>query len=334
MRKGIYAAGNFIIDEIKVIDEFPREESLANILEIKTNNGGAPYNLLKDLSYLHAPFPLYAAGLVGNDEKGHFIIEDLQSCGVNTESMQHSSEAPTSFTDVVTVASTGKRTFFHNRGANALFGPEHISYENQAKIFFLAYLLLLDRMDETDEYGRSAASYVFENAQNAGFITATDMVSVSGDGFRKSVPSALPYINYLFVNEYEASQLTGIQIDNKGTIDRQRAEKAVRAIIDMGVQDYVILHFPQGALACDARKHITFQPSLNIPSGLIRGAAGAGDAFAAGVLWGLHENMSVSHSLQAGMCAAAASLFDESCSDGLKNVKDPIALADEYGFRS
>ncbi len=334
MRKGIYAAGNFIIDEIKVIDEYPREESLANILEIKTNNGGAPYNLLKDLSCLNAPLPLYAAGLVGDDEKGQFIIEDLLTCGVDTGNMQQTAQAPTSFTDVMTVAPTGKRTFFHNRGANALFGPEHISYEPEAKIFFLAYLLLLDRMDEMDEHGRSAASYIFEKAQGAGYITAADMVSVSGDGFKKSVPSALPYINYLFVNEYEASQLSGIRIVCEEIIDRRKAEEAARAIIDMGVKDYVILHFPEGAIACDSEQQITFQPSLNIPSELIRGAAGAGDAFAAGVLWGLHENMPVSHSLKMGMCAAAASLFDESCSDGLKSISNFMNLADEYGYRS
>lgn len=66
MKNGIYAAGNRIIDEIKIIDAYPHQDGLTNVREIKSGNNGAPYNVLKDLAFPGAPFPLWSAGLVGD----------------------------------------------------------------------------------------------------------------------------------------------------------------------------------------------------------------------------------------------------------------------------
>ena len=63
-RSGLLAAGNFIIDHVKILDYYPKEEMLATILDQKASNGGGPYNVLKNLSKLGATYPLAAAGLV------------------------------------------------------------------------------------------------------------------------------------------------------------------------------------------------------------------------------------------------------------------------------
>ena len=334
MREGIYAAGNWIIDDIKIIDEYPHQDGLTNVRAIKSSNGGAPYNVLKDLSFLKAPFPLYGAGLVGDDEKGQHIIQDIKKCGVDISNLHPTKKAPTSYTDVMTVASTGRRTFFHNRGANALFGKDELKLNKNAKIFHMAYLLLLDRMDEIDESGRSEASYVFEDAQKRGFLTSTDIVSEASDRFQKVVPSSLPFINYLFVNEYEASRLTDVDLVENGKVNMNKAYEAVERIIDLGVQDYVILHYPEAAIACDSKKQKLVCPSVNVPSEMIKGTAGAGDAFAAGVLFGLHENQAIIDCLKFGTCAAAASLFDESCSDGVLSMDEVVKLEARFGLKS
>ena len=333
MRKGIYAAGNWIIDEIKIIDEYPHQDGLTNIREIKTNNGGAPYNVLKDLSYLGTPFPLYAAGLVGDDDKGRYIVDDIKNCGINVSNLKMTKAAPTSFTDVMTVTTTGRRTFFHNRGANAYFSDEDLNLDVEAKIFHMAYLLLLDKMDEIDANGRSKASYVFEKAQDLGFKTSTDIVSEASDRFQKVAPSSLPYLNYLFVNEYEASKLTDFEITSNGKVDIHKAHLVVEKIMDLGVNDYVILHFPEAVIACNKDKTKIEMSSLDIPSKMIKGSAGAGDAFAAGVLLGFHENWPVEKCLKLGICAAGSSLFDESCSAGVKSVNEVLQLEERFGLK-
>jgi len=64
-RQGILAAGNFIVDYVKVIDGYPTQDMLASILSESRSNGGGPYNVLKDLAAMKVEFPLATCGLVG-----------------------------------------------------------------------------------------------------------------------------------------------------------------------------------------------------------------------------------------------------------------------------
>jgi hypothetical protein len=65
-RCGLLAAGNWIIDQVKVIDVYPQRDQLANIRGQFRGTGGSPYNVSVTLARLQAPFPLAAAGLVGS----------------------------------------------------------------------------------------------------------------------------------------------------------------------------------------------------------------------------------------------------------------------------
>src|SRR5690606_4658493 len=119
-RSGILAAGNWIIDQVKVVDCYPKEEALALILDEQASNGGSPYNLLKDLRRLGATAPLYAAGLLAEDDLGRSIKADCENEKIDSSGFHWTREAPTSYTDVFSVSSTGRRTFFHQKGTNAL----------------------------------------------------------------------------------------------------------------------------------------------------------------------------------------------------------------------
>jgi sugar/nucleoside kinase (ribokinase family) len=334
-RKGILAGGNWIIDHIKIIDAWPQQDALANILATSKANGGSPYNLLKDLALLQAPFPLEGTGMVGNDADGNYILQECASLGIHSQGITINQEASTSFTDVMTVKGTGRRTFFHNRGANDLFGPQHVDLSaSQAKIFHLGYLLLLASIDKFTDDGHTEAALLFKQAKEMGFLTSADVVSESSDRFTKIVSPSLPYLDYLFVNEYEAEKITGIALCSEGKLNLKLATKACQLIIEKGVQQFVILHHPTLALAMDKQKNVTVQPSLAIPPEMIEGAAGAGDAFAAGVLYGLHENWPISKCLELGVCTAGASLFSPSCSNGVRPAEQVSQLSSTFGFRS
>src|SRR5688572_20918658 len=119
-RNGILAGGNWIIDQVKLIDVYPQREQLANISSQSEGTGGSPYNILIDLAKLGASFPLYGAGLVGKDAFGQQILDDCKKNKIDTKNIGISPKAPTSYTDVMTEhANGGRRTFFHCRGANA-----------------------------------------------------------------------------------------------------------------------------------------------------------------------------------------------------------------------
>src|SRR2546426_509606 len=111
-RCGLLGGGNWIIDQVKLIDVFPQRESLANIRSQAQGTGGAPYNVLIDLAELGAPFPLSAAGLVGKDALGELILQDCRKHKIDAKFLRPRAGAPTSYTDVMTEAGNGRRTFF------------------------------------------------------------------------------------------------------------------------------------------------------------------------------------------------------------------------------
>jgi sugar/nucleoside kinase (ribokinase family) len=59
VRTGIMAAGNWIIDHVKIIDTWPNRGMLANIKQEMQGTGGAPYNVLINLAKLQVELPLF-----------------------------------------------------------------------------------------------------------------------------------------------------------------------------------------------------------------------------------------------------------------------------------
>ncbi|PPL03896.1 carbohydrate kinase family protein [Parapedobacter indicus] len=335
-RSGLLVAGNWILDQVKLIDKFPAEQSLVNILHEYTSNGGSAYNILMDLTKLQAPFPLEAVGLVGNDFNGIRIVDHCREAGIDVRQLQMIPDTPTSYTIVTSVKNTGKRTFFHHRGANSLLDIDHFDFRiSQAKIFHLGYLLLLDRLDEIQKNERTRASLVLEKAKREGFLTSVDLVSEDSDRFTTIIPCALPYVDYLFLNEYEASRLSGIDLmEITDTVEMgNRCKNVFEVIFQMGVNEWVIIHHPDGVWASHRDGRQLFQPSLQLPQEKVVGANGAGDALAAGVLLGLHEGWNMDVCLDLGVCAAAASLSHATCSDGILSQTDCLALSELYGYR-
>lgn len=335
-RNGILAAGNWIVDHVKTVDVYPAQDALANILSETRSNGGAPYNLLADLARLGAEFPLSAAGLVGDDEPGRWILEDCRRLGIDTAQLRVIPDAPTSYTDVMTVAATGRRTFFHQRGANARFGPEHLDFtRTNARFFHLGYLLLLDRLDTPDAEWGTAAARVLRAARAAGLETSVDVVSEDGDRFAALVRPALLHVDLLFLNEFEAGRVTGREIRRAGdgTLDRDALRLAASDLLAAGVRRWVVIHFPEGACAAGADGRTLAQGSVNLPAGEIAGAVGAGDALAAGVLLGRHAGLPMPEALRLGVCAAAASLREASSSGGVRPRAECLALGERFGFR-
>lgn len=327
--------GNWIVDQVKVIDKYPSQQALSNILSECSSNGGSAYNIVMDLNKLQAPFPIEGVGLVGDDNRGNKIIDDCKALGINTGQLKTMPGVSTSYTDVMSVKSTGMRTFFHQRGANALLDEEHFDFiASNAKIFHLGYLMLLDKLDLIKDNGNTGAAEVLKRATEQGLITSVDLVSQESEYFTSIIPPSLPYIDYLFLNEFEAWMLSGVNTstgDNE--ISLEGCYEAASNIISMGVRKWVIIHFPFASLAINARGEKFYQPSLKIPPEKIGGAVGAGDAFAAGVLLGIHENWPMQQCLNMGVCAAASSMTQTTCSDSVLPYNECLVLAGQYGYR-
>jgi sugar/nucleoside kinase (ribokinase family) len=257
------------------------------------------------------------------------ILSDCREHSIRSQYLQQTPSSYTSYTVVMSEAQGGKRTFFHHRGANQLFGSAHIPLSQLTdRIFYLGYLLLLDSLDQQNDSGKTRAAAVLEQARALGMYTAVDLVSEASDRFTTVVPPALPHVDYLFLNEYEAGKITGMPVT---AFNQALLSKVTGKILEMGVNQAVFLHFPEGAVVHTQAGDFLSIGSVNIPSEQIKGTSGAGDAFAAGVLWAIHQGQTWQACLEQGTCAAAASLFDAGTSASIKPMAKCLELALKLG---
>ncbi len=334
MRNGVIVGGNWLLDFVKIIDEWPEQDALASILSQSVGNGGGPYNLAKDLRRMGAAYPIEAIGMLGSDANGDAIEEDLQANKIATHQLRRTKERATSYTDVMTVAKTGRRTFFHNKGSNSLLKEEHFDFsDTQARLFYLGYLLLLDGLEERSNRVNGYTA-VLRKAREAGLKTVADMVSAPHPQAREIVQEALPEIDYLCINELEASNATGVKIPAESGKEQSDALLcAAKQLLGSGVREAVVIHLPKGSLAVTKTGECFRQGSTLLPKERIAGTVGAGDAFAAGVVHGLHEGKDWAETLKLGVCIAASCLLHPTASYGVLPLEEALALGKEYGFR-
>jgi sugar/nucleoside kinase (ribokinase family) len=334
-KPGIACGGNWIVDLVKVVDSYPPENALANILAESMGGGGCAHNVTLNLAKFDDTITLYALGVIGEDPNGEFILDECrQFPNINLNQLKTSHQERTSYTLVFNVKSTGRRTFFHYRGANRLFTPECVDLDRlPIRLFHLGYLLLLDGLDQPDDKFKTVAARFLFELQKRGICTSIDLVSEDSDRFYQIVPHALRYTTFCIINDFEGEKLSGIPIRSGTRISSHQLKKIAKVLFEHGVNDLVVIHFPEGAylLAKDGTEII--QPSLELPDDFIVGCTGAGDSFCAGMLYGLYNHWCYEKALRFATCAGAMNLSDLTTTGGIKPWKEVWAIQEKYPFR-
>ena len=338
-RSGVLCVGSIVVDVAKVIDVYPEQERLARIDAVETSTGGPALNLAVDLARLGAPFSLDVIGVIGDDAHGEYVLEALAADGIGVTGIRRAEGVATSFTDAMVVRDGGSRTFFHHVGANALLAPTDVDLANsQARILHMGAPGLHDAMDAAWQgpRGGNAWAATLCAAQAAGMRTNLELVSLPAHEIRAHALPCLPHLDYLVVNELEASALAGVEVTPVGadaSPDWVRLEQVALSLVDAGVARLVAVHLPSGCVAAAPGGLTWRQGSVRVPRSELRNATGAGDAFASGVVFGLHEGWPVPDCLRAGVCAAAASLRGAGTSDGVLPLASCRELGTRYGYR-
>jgi sugar/nucleoside kinase (ribokinase family) len=324
MRRPIAAGGNFIVDYVKIVDVYPAEQTLANIRAETMGTGGAPYNVLRCLRALDPLVPLsVAAGRVGNDEAGRIVAADLASHEIDASRLNADASAPTSYTLVMVVKSTGKRTFFHQRGANALLAADDFDFDGmQGAHLHFGYLMLLDALDQPDsEFGTQAAN-VLARAKTAGLTTSIDLVSEESERATMLLPPALRHADVAFMNEIEAARATGVQFQ----VGEQPSETwALEVARKLDAPSLLVIHWAAGSCAIQG-EHFTYQAAIPVRPDEVRSAAGSGDAFAAGFLLCWTRGDDVRSCLRLAACCSASCVRGFTCTDSILSEADCLAL--------
>ena len=327
-RRGIIAVGNWIVDNVKFIEAYPRKGNLATISRQEEGLGGCAHNVLADLAAMHSGIPLYAGGCIGADRFGQMCLDACDRFGIDRSNLKVLDGAATSYTDVMSeTAGDGSRTFFHCRGANAeLSADQVLACESPARIFHLGYLLLLDALDQDDpEYGVAAAR-ALDGLLKQGYETSVDVVSEEGDRYRRVVLPCLKYIDYLIINEVEAENCLGTPLRCEDQPDLPAIKAAASRLLDLGVRKKVVIHFPEGGVAADRDGDVCYAPSFTVDRSEIVSSVGAGDAFCAGALYAIHEGWPLREMLEFASAGARFNLFSATSTGGAPELETILSF--------
>jgi len=308
-RRGIICAGCWTLDRIRLIDRWPEQEQLVQIIGNDQQGGGSAYNVAVDLRRMDDSMPVYGLGLVGEDVEGDFLVQQCIAHGIDHQGLVRTSQVQTSYTEVYTVAGDGKRTFFHSPGANAMLTPEHLDLSSiNGRILHLGLLGVHRTLDSPWHSDANGWVTVLKQAKLSGIRTNIELVSIGVERIREVAEPCLPYLDYLIVNDFEIGGLTGVETISGGSTDIDACTRAARAALERGSMSIVVVHFPAGAILVRPDCEPLLCASVPLPDKDIAGTAGAGDAFAAGMLYGLHERWEYERCLELAHAAAATSL--------------------------
>lgn len=323
-RGGIVCAGNFIVDRVHTLSYWPEQGHLAHIVHQDVGVGGGAANVVVDLASLGFPGKLAAAGCIGADIDGEIVRTRLLDAGIDIDGLQALSDRATAHTHVMNVPGQN-RTFFYHGGANdavtdGLISPAAFAGAGY-RLFYLGYLMLLPGLDVIDADGRSGASRLLEATRSAGLTTCVDFVSSADPEFAAKVGAALPYCDFLIINEVEAGRATGVPVrDANGELIEAGLLTAGERLLAAGVAKGAIIHAPEICFWFAPGATPVVTRSRPVDPAEIASTVGAGDAFCAAVLYGLHEGWPIERICAVAHAAAARCLGGATATDGIPDM--------------
>lgn len=267
MRRGVAAIGLCSWDRFIVTDRYPGPGEYAIVRQELEQAGGTTGNTCQALAQLGVDVML--ASSVGDDSEGTALVESLRASGCDTTSIAVRPGVRSDSGIIVVSGSTGRRdrTIFWIQGAKPVIGDAlpidrmlehewvHVDVDDpRLRAFFLD--LPAHRSPRTKLFG--TMTYLVEMPAGAGWQQALRFDAIVG-------------------NERELCALHGAD-----SLDEAVA-KVQRDLIASACRVVFLSRGPNGAIAI-RESGINAAPAIAVD---VVDTTGAGDAFAAGCLWGL-----------------------------------------------
>ena len=334
-RRGVLSAGTWCVDFNKSIVRWPEEDTSNEVLSIDRQGGGSGFNMAIDLKRLDPDFPVEAMGVVGDDDLGRFLFEQCDTHGVARAALRARAQAKTMSVDAFNVEANGRRTHFYHQGVAAEMTPDDFDFSStQMRILHLGLPGAHKAMDRP--WGSEANGWVavLRKARAASLSANLELMTTKAERLAELARPCLPHLDWLIVNDYEIGALAGLKTRRAdGSTDAAAVAHAIDDVLALGSMRWVAVHFPEGAVVGGSDGARLSLGSVALPPSAIVGANGAGDAFAAGMLYGLHEQWAIAECLQLGHACAAASMRAMSTAAGVGTVDECLKLAKQWGFR-
>jgi pseudouridine kinase len=274
----VLCIGGCVVDRLGQTLEAPARLHTSNIGRMSTGFGGAGRNVAENLARLGVPVML--ATRVGADDDGVRALAHLRAVGVDTR-----------LVDTVPSGRTATYT--------ALFDAQGALVIGLADMEVHGAITPAIALASIEAAGPDAFIFVDANldaATLAAIAGARPRLLAAGPVSQQKalrLQPLLPAIDWLFLNRYEASAMTGIAASDLEALAQGMMRAGARAGVLTADRDGMLL-FVDGTIR-----------TYPAPAADIVNVNGAGDAAAAGVISGLVDGMSAGDAIERGLAAAA-----------------------------
>lgn len=333
-RYGVITGGTWCADHNKLVETWPNEDELTLILQEEIRGGGSACNLGIDIKRLDPNLPVATIGLLGDDSDGHLLKDQAQAEGLDHAALAMVDGQRTTFTDAFTSSDSGRRTHLFHPGTSSALTPQHFHFSaSRAKILHLGLPGLHAKMDAPWENDQNGWVTVLKSARSQGLKTNLELCSLPAQQLHDLIVPCLAHLDYLIVNEYEIAAVAGNPVSHEQESDIAACLLNAEQVLKLGSMELVIVHFPMGAVVLPRNGAPITSPSVNLPAELVVGTNGAGDAFAAGALYGLHEGWDLGRTLELAHASAAASMRHIGTTDAVVGWQECLSLTKQHGWR-
>jgi len=314
----IYSVPRVVIDGAQLIDE------------VAVEAGGCSANTTYALAKLGLRCGFL--GAVGDDADGQSVLRSFAEVGVDTRHIVRKKGVATG--SVLAFADgDGNRAMYAEPGANAFFQPEDLDAAYLASARLVLFSSFAGNIPPSVQ--RAAVEALPPTA-----VTALSIDSLLAQGGLDALAELVGRCTIAFANVDELRELTGLELP-----------AAAEALLDLGCQT-VVVTFGRGTarqpwmateaapgeggeelpivcwlLSGEGRWALPAGPTHEGP---IVDATGAGDAFAAGFLWGFLMWEPLPHCASLGHVAAGFCLASMGCRAGLATREELLARHARY----
>lgn len=262
---------------VRPVDEWPERGKLTLVPQVDVHLGG----LAGVTATVYAQLGGKSAfiGRIGRDGFGKYVLNAMESQGVDVSAVTFSERAATAATAVM-ISSDGERTFLHNVGAAAELTDSDVdlSRVRGAKVLHWGGPAVTPGLDG------APIARVLRRAREAGIVTSMDTCYDGTGKWFSRIEEALPQLDIAMSSLEEARKYTG----------RQTPEEIAAFYRSFGAEIAVVKLGADGIFASSD------EGELHVPAHTVEpiDTTGAGDAACAGFLYGYINGWGIERSLR------------------------------------
>ncbi|MHA1341160.1 MAG: carbohydrate kinase family protein [Promethearchaeota archaeon] len=284
----VVSLGSCTLDNIYEVDDVMRLEligsdgsdkkyvaieysSKLNVKSVKFYPGGSAANIACDLGNIGLK-TAYIGG-IGNDAAGKLCMEDMKRHHVDISGVKIFEEDSTA-SSVILITPWGRdRSILAYKGANNLFGPEHVPEDLLKNTKCFAWTSLT-----SDKGINSIQKCINLTKQNGGIIAAAPSISIIKNRKDDTI-NLIKQSDITSMNDEEIEALTG----------KKDPLIAIKTLFSWGLKIVNVTFGKEGQWICDGKKIVKTHPPKIFPAD----TTGAGDATMSGIIYGYLKNKSM-----------------------------------------